>query len=102
MRPRLGESNSGWQDFVGARKLLHFDSDDEIERWQNQLHEVTMLNCNMMVRSLRCVTTEARELRTYDGLTAVDEFLNKFESAVLGKQWFDALKWALCATPMQW
>jgi len=32
------------------------DSDQEIEQWQNQLHEVTMLNCNIMVRSLHCVT----------------------------------------------
>ena len=41
-----------------------------------------MLNCNMMVRSLRYVKTEARELPTYDGVTTVDEFLDKFESAV--------------------
>jgi len=59
------------------------NSDEEVERWQNQLHEVTTLNCNMMVRSLRCVTTEAREQLTYDGLLVVDEFLRKFESAVL-------------------
>ena len=58
------------------------DSNEEIERWQNQLHKVTTLNCNMMIRSLRCVTTEARELLTYDGLLAVDEFLSKFESVV--------------------
>lgn len=25
------------------------DSDEEVERWQNWLHEVTMLNCNRMV-----------------------------------------------------
>lgn len=54
------------------------DSDEEVERWQNRLHEVTSLNCNMMVRSLRCVTIEERDLPTYDGLTAVDEFSNKF------------------------
>ena len=57
------------------------DSDEEVERWQNQLHEVTTLNCNMMIRSLRRMTTEERELLTYDGLTVVDEFLRKFESA---------------------
>lgn len=28
------------------------DSDEEIEKWQDRFHEVTMLNCNMMVRSL--------------------------------------------------
>ena len=58
------------------------DLDEEIERWQNRLHEVTTLNYNMMIRSLHCVTKEARELLTYDGLTSVDEFLRKFESAI--------------------
>ena len=76
--------------------------DEEIERWKNRLHEVTTLNCNKMVRSLRCVTTKARELPKYDGLTMVDEFLNKFEDAVPEQQWFDALKWALRATPARW
>jgi len=42
-----------------------------------------MLNCNMMIISLQCVTTEERELPTYDGVMVVDEFLYKFESAVL-------------------
>ena len=38
----------------------------------------------------------------YDGLTAVDEFLNKFEREVSEHQRFDALKWALHATPTRW
>lgn len=59
------------------------DSDEELQRWQNRLHEVTMMNCNMMIRSLHCVTIEARELLTFDGLIVVDEFLSKFESTVL-------------------
>ena len=58
------------------------DEDEEVEHWQNQLHKVTTLNCNMMIRSLHYMTTEARELPTYDGVTSVDEFLDKFESAV--------------------
>lgn len=48
----------------------------------------------MMIKSLRCVVAEARDLPLYDGLTSVDEFLNKFESEVPKKQRFDALKWA--------
>lgn len=40
------------------------DSDEEIEQWKNQLHEVTTLNCNMIVRSLRRVMIEVRELPT--------------------------------------
>lgn len=50
------------------------DSDEEIERWQNRLHKVMTLNCNMIVRSLRCVTTEARELSTYDGWKKIQCF----------------------------
>jgi len=61
-----------------------------------------MLNCNMMVRSLHCVTTEARDFPTYDGLIAMDEFLNKLESVVQEQQWFNALKWALRATLARW
>lgn len=58
------------------------DSDEEVERWQNQLHEVMTLNYNMMVRSLRCMTIEEMEMPTYDGLSVVDEFLSQFESVV--------------------
>jgi len=61
-----------------------------------------MLNCNMMVRSLRCVTIEERDPPMYDRLTGVDEFLNKFESTVPEQQRFDAMKWALCVTPTRW
>ena len=55
------------------------DSDEEIERWQNQSHEVTTLNYNMMTRFLRCVSTEVRDLPTYDGLSEVDTFLDDFK-----------------------
>lgn len=41
-----------------------------------------MLNCNMMTRSLHCMATEVRDLPTYDGLSEVDDFLNKFEREV--------------------
>jgi len=64
------------------------DSDEETERWHNFLHEVTMLNSNMMTRSLCCVSIEVRDLPTYDGLSEVDTFLNKFEREVLEKQCF--------------
>jgi len=38
----------------------------------------------------------------YDGLTAVDEFLNKFERTVPEQQWFDVLKWALRVMTARW
>ena len=58
------------------------NSNEEVEHWKNRLHEVTALNCNMMIRSLQCMMTEARELPTYDGVIGVDEFLDKFENEI--------------------
>lgn len=47
------------------------------------MHEVTTLNCNMMVRSLRCVTIEAGELPTDAGATNVEELVDRCEKAIL-------------------
>jgi len=41
-----------------------------------------MLSCNMMNRSLHCVSSEVRNLPTYDGLNYVDVFLDAFERLV--------------------
>lgn len=48
------------------------DLDEEIERWQNQLHEVTTLKYNMMTRSLHCILIKMRDFPTYNGLGEVD------------------------------
>lgn len=53
--------------------------DEKIERWQNRLHEVTTLNCNMVIRSLCCVTIDVRDLPMYDGLKTAGDFVNEFE-----------------------
>ena len=60
------------------------------------------LNCNMMARSLRCVSIEVRDLPTYDGLNEVDTFLDAFEREVSEKQRFQALDWVLHATLARW
>ena len=78
------------------------DFDEEIEQWQNWLYEVTTLNYNMVTRSLDYVLMEVRDLPTYDGLSEVDAFLNRFEREVLEQQRFKALKWVLRTTPMRW
>jgi len=56
----------------------------------------------MMTRLMHCVSIEVRELPTYDGISEVETFLNKFEREVLEKQCFQALDWVLCAMPMRW
>jgi len=59
------------------------DSDEELEHWQNWLHEVTTLNYNMMTQSLQCVSSKVRNIPTYDGLNEIDIFLDSFEREVL-------------------
>ena len=61
-----------------------------------------MLNCNMMIRSLRCISTKVRDLPTYDGLSEVDSFMNRFEIEVLEQQRFNSLKWVICVMPNRW
>lgn len=77
--------NSTANGRISCERDSSFNSylDEEVERWQNRLHEVTMLNCNMMIRSLRCMMVETREMPTYDGVMVVDEFLDKFEGALM-------------------
>jgi len=45
---------------------------------------------------------DVRDIPMYDGLSEVDDFLNKFERYVLEQQRFDALKWVLCDMPTRW
>ena len=71
------------------------DSNEELEHWQNRLHEVSTLCCNMMAKSLHCVSSEVRILPYYDGVTGVDKFLDAFESEVPEKhhsRWWVCIK----------
>jgi len=47
-----------------------------------------MLHCNMMTKSLHCMSSEVRNLPSYDGLTDVDIFLDAFEREVPEKHHF--------------
>jgi len=75
------------------------NSDEELEHWQNRLHEVSMLRCNMMTKSLCCVSSKVRNLPYYDGLTDIDKFLDKFECEDPEDHRFQELDLALHATP---
>jgi len=55
------------------------DSNKELDHWQSQVHEVSMLHCNMMTKSLSCVSTEVINLPYYDGLIDVDNILDAFK-----------------------
>lgn len=61
-----------------------------------------MLCCNMITKSLRCVSLEVRSFPYYDGLTVVDKFLDAFEREVPEKHHFQELDLVLCTTPARW
>ena len=44
-----------------------YDSDEEMENWQNRLHDVSVLHCLRVTRNLRCISLEVRELPYFDG-----------------------------------
>lgn len=78
------------------------DLDEELEHWQNRLHEVSMLHYNMMTKSLRCVSLEVRSFPYYDSLTDVENFLDAFEREVLEKHFFQTLDLVMRGTPTRW
>lgn len=103
---RMSAQRRGWVKTMEDRRISQgdgesctSDSDEEDERWRNRL---TTLHCNIVTKSLYCVRAQDRELPKYDGLTIIDEFMIKFEITVPEHQWFDAMRWALCATPVRW
>lgn len=53
----------------------------------------------MMMKSLRCVSSNVRKLPYYDGFTDIDMFLDEFECEVPKDHCFQALELALHATP---
>ena len=65
----------------------------------SSLHEVATLHCNMMTKSLWCISIEVRKLPHYDGLTYVSLFLDEFEREVPKEKHFQMLELALRATP---
>ena len=78
------------------------DSEDALENWQNQLHEVSFRKCGLITQSLRHVATETVKLPIYEGLPGLSEFFQVFEETVFEPQRILALDVALKATPAQW
>ena len=78
------------------------DSNDALENWQNQLHEVSFRKCGLITQYLCHVTTKIVELPIYEGLPDLSEFLQEFEEKVFEPQRLLELEDALKATPARW
>ena len=77
-------------------------SNKELEHWENRLHEVCTLRCNMMTKLLHCVSSKVRNLPYYNGLTNIDKFLDAFERKVFEKHLFQVLDLALRTMSARW
>ena len=75
------------------------DSDDALEKWNNQMHEVSIWKCGMINQSLQWVSIESVEFPTYEGLLDLPKFLVDFEDRVSEPQRLLALDEVLKATP---
>lgn len=52
-----------------------FDSNEEMENWQNRLHDVSALRCLRVTRNFRCISSEVRYLPYFYGSGSIKEFL---------------------------
>ena len=78
------------------------NSNEELENWQNRLHEVSVLHCNRVTCALHCITSEVHYFPHYDGTTDVNPFLGELERSVLIEQRFHTLDLGLHTTPARW
>lgn len=81
-RPIKGKVMEEWRISQGYTEPYTDDSEEEDEQWQNRMNEPTTLSCNMPTKSVYCIKAQDYELLVYDGLTIVNEFLEKFERTV--------------------
>lgn len=93
---------SNWRIACDRESYYTLDSDEELEHWQNRLHEVSTLWCFMMTKSMCCMSSEVRNLPHYDGLTDVEKFIDAFEQEVPEDHRFQAVDLVLCTTPTWW
>ena len=79
-----------------------FDSNQDMENWQNRMHEVSRRRCAQLTKSLRQIGSEVSQIATFSGFYQVKEFLVEYEIQVPSFQRLKALDVALRATPAIW
>ena len=78
------------------------DSDVGLENWHNRLYEVSTRRCAFMTKSPQWIGTELKDIRSFDGLADVNDFLQQFEQEILHEQRMAAIDLAVRATPTRW
>ena len=78
------------------------NSDGEMEKWKNQLHDVSVLRCLRVTKDFRCISSEVRDLPYFDGPGSIRDFLLAFEAKVPRGRRLGALNLAMRTTPARW
>lgn len=74
-------------------------SSEQLENWQNILHEVSIRRCARVTKSVRCIISEVCNLHSYDVLGDVNVFIDDYEEWVPEIQILLAFDIALKTTP---
>ena len=78
------------------------DSDESLENWQNQMHEILGRCCAHLTKSLPWIGSEVSQVPIFSVLSLVKEILNAYDVHVPSSQRLQALDVALRATPARW
>lgn len=77
-------------------------SKQELENWQNRMHEVSTRRCARITKVAHCMTAEVSDLPLYDGLGDVNTFFRDYERQVPKCQRLLAMDQALRDTFARW
>lgn len=73
-----------------------------LESWQNRLHEVSVRRCTYMMKSMQWIGSEVSEPPSFDAINDLDSFVYKYQMKILEKDRLRALDIALKATLARW
>ena len=71
------------------------DSDQGMENWQNQMHEILGRRCVHLTKSLHWIGSEVTQITIFSGFYHIKEFLTEYEIQVPSFQRLQALDVAL-------
>lgn len=78
------------------------DSNEELEDWENQLQEVSMMRYLRITRYFWYISSKVGELPCFDGSGSIKEFFRTFKAKVPRERRLRALNRAMHAMPLNW
>jgi hypothetical protein len=76
---RLYQSQSGWGTKWRSVKSYDIDSKDSMERWKNNLYEVSTRRCAQITKVVHWIGSELCDAPRFDGIGPMDTFLAQME-----------------------